>query len=62
MRDPQGLRYYYKTYDDQTVRMVDLNKFDLDAKEVQKLSTKGEQTVIDMSAKFQKRKTAANAQ
>jgi choloylglycine hydrolase len=61
MRDPQGLRYYFKTYDDQTVRMVDLNKFDLDAKEVKKLSTKGEQTVIDMSGMFQKRKTAENA-
>ncbi len=62
MRDPEKLRMYFKTYDDQTVRMVDLNKFDLDAKEVKKLSTKGEQTVIDMSGMFQKRKTAANEQ
>ena len=62
MRDPQNLRFYYKTYDDQTVRMVDLNKFDLDAKEVKKLSTTGEQTVIDMSGMFQTRKTAANAE
>jgi len=61
MRDPEHLRMYFKTYDDQTVRMVDLNRFDLDTKEVMKLSTKGEQTVIDMSAKFQKRKTAENA-
>jgi choloylglycine hydrolase len=61
MRDPQSLRFYYKTYDDQTVRMVDLSKFDLDAKQVKKLSTAGEQTVIDMSGKFQMRKTAANA-
>jgi choloylglycine hydrolase len=62
MRDPQNLRMYYKTYDDQTIRTVDLNKFDLDAKEAKKLSTKGEQTVIDMSGMFQTRKTAANAQ
>jgi choloylglycine hydrolase len=62
MRDPQGLRYYYKTYDDQTVRVVEFNKFDLDAKEVRKLPTAGKQTVIDMSAKFEKRKTAANAE
>ncbi len=61
MRDPENLRFYYKTYDDQTVRMVDLNKFDLDAKDVKKLSTKGEQTVIDMSGMLQKRKTAENA-
>ncbi len=62
MRDPEDLRYYYKTYDDQTVRMVDLNKFDLNAKEVKKLSTKGKQTVIDMSGMFQARKTADNAE
>ncbi len=61
MRDPENLRMYFKTYDDQTVRMVDLKRFDLDAKEVQKLSTQGEQTVIDMSGKFKKRKTAENA-
>jgi choloylglycine hydrolase len=61
MRDPENLRMYFKTYDDQTVRMVDLNKFDLDAKEVKKLPTKGKQTVIDMSGMFQVRKTAANA-
>jgi choloylglycine hydrolase len=53
------LRFYYKTYDDQTIRMVDLNSFDLDAKEIKKLPTKSEQPVIDMSAKFQVRKTAA---
>ena len=62
MRDPQNLRMYYKTYDDQTIRMVDLNRFDLDAKEVKKLSTKSDQPVVDMSGKFQTRKTAANAQ
>ena len=32
-RDPQSLRYYYKTYDDQTIRMVDLTKFDLPGQE-----------------------------
>jgi choloylglycine hydrolase len=62
MRDPQALRFYYKTYDDQTIRMVDLNAFDLDAKEVKKLSTQGQQPVVDMSGKFQTRKTAATAQ
>ncbi len=49
-RDPQSLRYYYKTYDDQTIRMVDLRKFDLDAKEVKKINTMGtKQTIVDMS-------------
>jgi choloylglycine hydrolase len=58
MRDPQNLRIYYKSYDDQTIRMVDLKKFDLNAKEVKKLPTAGEQTVIDMSGMFQARKEA----
>jgi choloylglycine hydrolase len=50
-RDPQNLRYYYKTYDDQTIRMVDLRKFDLNAKEVKKLDTMGtRQSIVDMSA------------
>lgn len=61
MRDPQALRFYYKTYDDQTIRMVDLKSFDLDAKEVKRLSTKSDQPIVDMSGKFQTRKTA-NAQ
>lgn len=62
MRDPQNLRFYYKTYDDQTIRMVDLTKFDFDGKEVKKLSTKSDQPVVDMSGKFQAKKTAENAQ
>jgi choloylglycine hydrolase len=62
MRDPQNLRLYYRTHDDQTIRMVDLKRFDLDAKEVKKLSTAGDQTVIDMSGKFLTRKTAEIAQ
>jgi choloylglycine hydrolase len=61
MRDPQSLRFYFKTYDDQNIRMVDLKTFDLDAKEVKRLSTKAEQPIVDMSGKFQTRKTA-NAQ
>jgi len=63
MRDPQNLRMYYKSYDDQTIRMIDLNRFDLDAKEVMKLSTgSGTQPVVDMSGKFQARKTAENVE
>jgi choloylglycine hydrolase len=61
MRDPQNLRMYYKSYDDQTIRMVDLNRFDLDAKEVMKLpAPTGTQPVVDMSGKFQAKKTAEN--
>lgn len=48
-RDPQSLRYYYKTYDDQTIRMVDLTKFDRDGKTIRLLSTKGTQPIVDMT-------------
>lgn len=51
VRDPQNLRYYYKSYDDQTIRMVDLHKFDLDAKQVRTLNPMGsQQSIVDMSA------------
>ena len=42
IRDPQNLRLYFKTYENQTVRMIDLKDFDLDAKVVKQLSTNGE--------------------
>ncbi len=51
VRDPQALRYYYRTYDDQTIRMVDLKKFDLNAKEVKQVSTvQGTTSIVDMSS------------
>jgi choloylglycine hydrolase len=63
MRDPQALRMYYKSYEDQTIRMVDLNRFDLDAKEVMRMPTTADtQAVVDMSGKFLVKKTAANAE
>ena len=51
-RDPQSQRYYYKTYDDQTIRMVDLKAFDLNAKTIRQVSTKSEQPVVNMSEKL----------
>jgi choloylglycine hydrolase len=48
-RDPQSLRYYYKSYDDQTIRLVDLKQFDLDAKTIKMLTTKSKQPLVDMS-------------
>jgi choloylglycine hydrolase len=62
MRDPQNLRVYYKSFDDQTIRMIDMKRFDLDAKEIMRLPTgSGTQPVVDMSGKFQVRKTAESA-
>ena len=48
-RDPQSLRYYYKSYADQTIRMVDLKRMDLNASAIKLMSTKTEQAIIDMT-------------
>lgn len=49
-RDPQGLRLYFKSYDDQTVRRVDLKKFDLNVRDIKKIGMKGTGQVVDLSA------------
>jgi choloylglycine hydrolase len=52
VRDPKSLRYYFKTYQDQSIRMVDLSSFDLNAKTIKKISTKGMQKTLDISKKL----------
>lgn len=49
VRDPGNLKYYFRTYDDQTIKVVDLKKFDLDGKEIQASSTSGRQGYVDVS-------------
>ena len=49
-RDPQNLRFYYKTYDDQTIRMVDMKKLNLDAKDILKFSTASDQPIVEMNS------------
>ena len=48
-RDPQSLRYYYKSYDDQTIRMIDLKQLDLNARAIKLISTSGRQPIVDMT-------------
>lgn len=49
-RDPHNLRYYWKTYEDQTIRMVDLKKLMATGeKNVKTLSTESEQPIVDMT-------------
>ena len=50
-RNSKNIRFYYNTYDDQTIRMVDLSRFDLDARSIKKISAKSEQPIIDMTDK-----------
>ncbi len=53
VRDPQSLKYYFKTYDDQTIRVVDLSSFDLNANVVKKIPSRGFQTFIDVSSQLE---------
>jgi choloylglycine hydrolase len=53
VRDPQSLKYYFKTYDDQTMRVVDLNQFDLNATSIKSVSiAKYQQPVVDISSEL----------
>lgn len=49
VKDPQTLKYYYRSYEDQTIRFVSLNAFDLNAKEIKKYRAVGSQTAVDSS-------------
>ena len=52
-RDPQTLRYYWKSYEDQTIRMVDMNALPLEGDSILSISTDGEQPVLDVSGAMQ---------
>ena len=50
-RDPQNLRFYDKTYDDQAIGMIVMEKLDLNAKEVKNFcADKSSQPIVDMSS------------
>jgi choloylglycine hydrolase len=48
-RDPQTLKYYFRTYNDQTIKVVDLNKFDLDAKAIKSVNVTGTTQAVDIT-------------
>lgn len=50
VKDPQAMKYYYRSYDDQTIKFIDLKKFDLNAKEIKRAKTVGEQPAVDTSS------------
>jgi len=43
--DLKTKRYYFRTYDNSQIRMLDLLKMDLDAKDIVKMSIKGEEVI-----------------
>lgn len=54
VRDPDNLKYYYKTYQNQDINVVNLNSFDLNAKTIKRLdSSLAPQEVTDVSGSLQ---------
>jgi len=52
-RDPQSLRFYYRSYDDQTIRMIDMKKLDLNAKEIKHFrADDGSTPIVEMTSKL----------
>ena len=49
--DLKNLRYYFRTFDNSRIRMVDMKAVDLDAKEIRTISMKGEEQIEDVSAR-----------
>src|ERR1700691_4942903 len=49
--DLKNLRYYFRTFDNSRIRMVDMKAMDLDAKEIRTISMKGEEQIEDVSGK-----------
>lgn len=51
-RDPKNLSYYYKTYEDQAIRVVNMKHFDPNGTKMLMLSTESKQDFTDMSEKL----------
>lgn len=49
VRDLQNLKFYFRTFADQSIKMVNLNSFDFNGKEIKTFSMSGTQPVIDIS-------------
>jgi choloylglycine hydrolase len=48
--DLKNLRYYFRTYENSRIRMIDLKVVDFDAKEIRTISTKGEEQIEDVTS------------
>lgn len=53
VRDPINLAYYFKTFDDQTIRKVNLTQFSYEGNQAKKASTESYQTYLDISDKLE---------
>ncbi len=49
VKDPNTLKYYFKTYDNQSIKFADLSKFDFDSHGIKVIETTGNETAIDVT-------------
>lgn len=52
VRHPQKLKYYFRTYNDQTIRSVDLTQFDKEGKKIMSISTSGWPASVDLTSQL----------
>lgn len=50
VKDPQNLKYYFRTFEDQSIKMINLKSLDLNSKQIKSISMAGAQPIIDVSA------------
>jgi len=50
VKDPQALKYFYRSYQNQAIQYIDLNQFDLNAKIIKAIKVQGKQQTVDVSS------------
>lgn len=50
VKDPNTQRYYFKSYEDQTIKWITLKEFDLNAPTIKSVETKGKPTTFNVSS------------
>ena len=52
VKDPETLKYFYRSYKNQGIEFVDLKQFDHDAKEIKTMKIERLQKKVDVSLKL----------
>ncbi|MCH9754048.1 MAG: linear amide C-N hydrolase, partial [Alphaproteobacteria bacterium] len=50
VKDPQALKYFYRSYHNQAIQYIDLHQFDLNAKTIKAIKVQGKQQTLDVSS------------
>jgi len=50
VKDPKNLKYYFRTYDDQTIKVINMNALDLNANNLKMIAMQGSQPIVDVTA------------